>query len=55
MSKSIMNAACKRRTLLKGGLAIGALQVASPFLGKAVGQEPVTLRMHTHVPPVSGS
>jgi TRAP-type C4-dicarboxylate transport system substrate-binding protein len=55
MSKSIMNAACKRRTLLKGGLAIGALQVVSPFLGKAVGQEPVTLRMHTHVPPVSGS
>jgi TRAP-type C4-dicarboxylate transport system substrate-binding protein len=55
MSKSFINTACKRRTILKGGLAVGALQVASPFLGKAFGQEPVTLRMQTQVPPVSGS
>jgi TRAP-type C4-dicarboxylate transport system substrate-binding protein len=47
--------ACRRRTVLKAGLAMGALQVASPFVGKAFGQDVVTLRMHTHVPPVSGS
>jgi len=54
MSKKFINA-YRRRTVLKGGLAIGALQLASPFLGKAHAQDPVTLRMHTHVPPVSGS
>lgn len=55
MSKEIANAGLMRRTLLKGGLAAGALQVASPFLGKADAQAAVTLRMHTHVPSVSGS
>ena len=54
MSKKI-ESAYARRTLLKGGLAIGALQVASPFLGKALAQGPVTLRLHTHVPTVAGS
>jgi TRAP-type C4-dicarboxylate transport system substrate-binding protein len=55
MSKKFVNAAYRRRTILQAGLAVGALQVASPFLGKATAQTPVTLRMHTHVPPVSGS
>lgn len=55
MSKGFLNTVYRRRTILKGGLAIGAMQVASPFLGKAKAQEAVTLRMHTHVPPVSGS
>jgi len=55
MSKNCINKACGRRTVLKGGLAIGALQVASPFVGKAFADATVTLRMHTHVPPVSGS
>ena len=50
-----MNGAYKRRTILKAGLAIGALQVASPFLRRAIAQAPVTLRMHTHVPPVAAS
>ncbi len=55
MSKNFVNGAYKRRTILKAGLAIGALQVAHPFLGRAMAQAPLTLRMHTHVPPVSGS
>ena len=50
-----MKIAVKRRTVLQGGLALGALQVASPFLSKANAADVVTLRMHTHVPPVSGS
>lgn len=45
----------RRRALLKGGLALGALQLARPFVSRASAQETVTLRMHTHVPPVSGS
>jgi branched-chain amino acid transport system substrate-binding protein len=31
----------RRRTLLKAGLAIGAMQIASPFVIKALGEEPV--------------
>lgn len=55
MSKTIMTTAYGRRAVLKGGLAVGALQIASPFVGRANAQDAVTLRMHTHVPPVSGS
>lgn len=55
MSKDFAKSAVGRRTVLKGGLAVGAFQVASPFLGKAIAQEAITLRMHTHVPSVSGS
>jgi TRAP-type transport system periplasmic protein len=55
MSKRFVNTDHRRRTMLKGALAVGALQVASPLVGKAFGQGPTTLRMHTHVPPVSGS
>ncbi|HZD90278.1 MAG TPA: TRAP transporter substrate-binding protein [Pseudolabrys sp.] len=55
MSNKIATAAIKRRTLLQGGLALGALQIASPFVGSANAAGQVTLRMHTHVPPVSGS
>jgi TRAP-type C4-dicarboxylate transport system substrate-binding protein len=55
MGKTSAKTTCGRRAVLKGGLALGVLQVAGPFVGKAVGQEAVTLRMHTHVPPVSGS
>lgn len=55
MSKNIMNTAYGRRTVLRGGLAVGAMQVASPFVRRVHAQDTVTLRMHTHVPPVSGS
>jgi TRAP-type transport system periplasmic protein len=55
MSSDLVNRAYKRRTILKAGLAVGALHVASPLVRKASAQAPLTLRMHTHVPPVSGS
>lgn len=55
MSKEFDRSAVRRRTVLQGGLALGALQLASPFVGRANAQDAVTLRMHTHVPPVSGS
>ena len=32
-----------RRTLLKAGLAAGAMQVASPFIVKALGEEPIKI------------
>jgi branched-chain amino acid transport system substrate-binding protein len=41
MSKDIIRYPIHRRTILKAGLAIGALQVASPFVVKALGEEPV--------------
>jgi TRAP-type C4-dicarboxylate transport system substrate-binding protein len=55
MARELSNTVCRRRTLLKGGLAMGAMHLAAPFVGKAFAQEVITLRMHTHVPPVSGS
>ena len=55
MTNKITNAVYARRAVLKGGLAAGALQIASPFVGRVHAQDAVTLRMHTHVPPVSGS
>ncbi len=55
MSNKIRTTVYGRRAILKGGLAVGALQIASPFVGQVGAQDAVTLRMHTHVPPVSGS
>jgi branched-chain amino acid transport system substrate-binding protein len=43
MPKNYFDFRLKRRALLKGGLAIGATQVASPFLVKALGDEPVKI------------
>ena len=39
MSTNPFERSIKRRTLLKGGLALGALQFASPFVRKAVAAE----------------
>ena len=41
MWKEAIDRPLRRRTILKAGLAIGALQVASPFVIKALGEEPV--------------
>ncbi len=43
MSKDLIGRPVQRRTVLKAGLAIGAMQVASPFLVKALGEEPVKI------------
>jgi branched-chain amino acid transport system substrate-binding protein len=43
MSKDLISRPVQRRTVLKAGLAIGAMQVASPFLVKALGEEPVKI------------
>jgi len=41
MPKDIFSQHLKRRTILKAGLAIGAMQVTSPFVIKALGEEPI--------------
>jgi branched-chain amino acid transport system substrate-binding protein len=43
MSKEIIGARIPRRTLLKAGLAIGALQVARPFVVESLADEPVKI------------
>jgi branched-chain amino acid transport system substrate-binding protein len=43
MSKDIMGSRIPRRTVLKAGLAIGALQVSSPFVVKSLADEPVKI------------
>ena len=43
LSQDILDRAVKRRTLLKAGLAIGAMQIASPFLVRAKGEVPVKI------------
>ena len=43
MSKDIIGSRIPRRTVLKAGLAIGALQVASPFVVKSLADEPVKI------------
>ena len=43
MSKDLLSRPVHRRTMLKTGLAISALQVASPFVVKALGEEPVKI------------
>ncbi len=43
MSKDLLSRPVHRRTMLKTGLAISALQVASPFVVRALGEEPVKI------------
>ena len=43
MSKDLLSHPVHRRTMLKTGLAISALQVASPFVVRALGEEPVKI------------
>jgi branched-chain amino acid transport system substrate-binding protein len=43
MSKDIIGGRIPRRTVLKAGLAIGAMQVASPFVVKSLADEPVKI------------
>ena len=55
MSKSAKHfngRALRRRTVLKGGLAIGAMQIASPFVVRALGEEPVKIGLDN---PVTGT
>src|SRR5271163_3679072 len=46
MSKDLLNRPVQRRTMLKAGIAIGAMQVASPFVVKALGEEPVKIGLN---------
>jgi branched-chain amino acid transport system substrate-binding protein len=43
MPKDVISSPVQRRTLLKAGLAIGAMQVASPFVVKSLADEPVKI------------
>ncbi|MGB6890270.1 MAG: ABC transporter substrate-binding protein, partial [Xanthobacteraceae bacterium] len=43
MSKDLVGVPVKRRTILKAGLALGAMQVASPFVVKSLADEPVKI------------
>ena len=43
MSKDLISVPVKRRTILKAGLALGAMQVASPFVVKSLADEPVKI------------
>ncbi len=43
MSKNIIGSRIPRRTVLKAGLAIGALQISSPFVVKSLADEPVKI------------
>src|SRR5580700_1512155 len=43
MSVNLICRPVRRRTLLKAGLALGAMQVATPFVVKALGDEPVKI------------
>src|SRR5665213_1733813 len=43
MSKEFVSAPIKRRTILKAGLAIGALQVSSPFVVKSLADDAVKI------------
>ncbi len=43
MSKQLFGGRVQRRTILKGGLALGAMQVASPFVVKSLADEPVKI------------
>src|SRR6185295_4300805 len=51
MGKKSSSESVSRRTLLKAGVAIGALQVASPFVLRARGEKPVRIGM---VDPLTG-
>jgi branched-chain amino acid transport system substrate-binding protein len=43
MPKDSLNFPIRRRTLIKAGLAIGAMQVTSPFIVKALAEEPIKI------------
>jgi branched-chain amino acid transport system substrate-binding protein len=43
MSKDLDGRSVQRRTILKAGLAIGAMQVASPFVVKALAEAPIKI------------
>src|ERR1700691_1910911 len=43
MSKDLVSVPVQRRTILKAGLALGAMQVASPFVVKSLADEPVKI------------
>src|ERR1700739_3998307 len=43
MSKGLISTPEKRRTILKAGLPLGAMQVASPFVVKSLADEPVKI------------
>jgi hypothetical protein len=43
----------RRRTLLKAGLAIGAMQVASPFVVKSLADDPVKIGLDNPRPALS--
>ena len=43
MFKDVVRASVKRRTILKAGLAMGAAQIASPFIVKSLADEPVKI------------
>src|ERR1700740_341322 len=43
MSKDLISAPIRRRTVLKTGLALGAMQVASPFVVKSLADEPIKI------------
>jgi branched-chain amino acid transport system substrate-binding protein len=43
MSKNLIGVPLKRRTLLKAGLALGSMQIASPFVVKSLADEPVKI------------
>lgn len=46
MPKDIVSRPVHRRTVLKVGLALGATQVASPFVIKALGEEPIKIGLN---------
>ncbi len=46
MSRDLISRPVRRRTILKAGLAIGALQVASPFVVKSLADEPVKIGLN---------
>src|SRR5437588_11446799 len=51
MKPHIFNSRFDRRTILKGAAALGALQVASPFIIQARGETPIKIGM---VDPLTG-
>ena len=46
MSEKFFSHAVGRRSILKAGVAIGAMQVASPFVVKALGETPVKIGLN---------
>jgi len=46
MSKDVIRTPVQRRTILKAGLALGAMQVASPFVVKSLADEPIKMGLN---------